>query len=46
MTDELDPGLFRWASAGDRARRVDEFVELLRSAIGVAGPAPPARDPG
>lgn len=34
VTDELDPGLFRRASAADQARRVDEFVELLRSAIG------------
>jgi len=34
VTDELDPGLFRRASATDQARRVDEFVELLRSAIG------------
>ena len=34
VTDELDPGLFRRASPADQARRVDEFVELLRSAIG------------
>ena len=34
VTDELDPGLFRRASAADQARRIDEFVELLRSAIG------------
>ena len=34
VSDELDPGLFRRASAADQARRVDEFVELLRSAIG------------
>jgi AcrR family transcriptional regulator len=34
VTDELDPGLFRRASTADQARRVDEFVELLRSAIG------------
>src|SRR5690349_7725386 len=34
VTDELDPGLFRRASAADQARRVEEFVELLRSAIG------------
>ena len=34
VTDELDPGLFRRASAADQARRVDEFEELLRSAIG------------
>jgi AcrR family transcriptional regulator len=34
VTDELDPGLFRRASSADQARRVDEFVELLRSAIG------------
>ena len=34
VTDELDPGLFRRASAADQARRVDEFVELLQSAIG------------
>jgi AcrR family transcriptional regulator len=34
VTDELDPGLFRRASAVDQARRVDEFAELLRSAIG------------
>jgi AcrR family transcriptional regulator len=34
VSDELDPGLFRRASAADQARRVEEFVELLRSAIG------------
>jgi hypothetical protein len=34
VTDELDPGLFRRASAADQARRVDEFAELLQSAIG------------
>ena len=34
VTDELDPGLFRRASAAEQARRVDEFAELLRSAIG------------
>lgn len=34
VTDELDPGIFRRASAAEQARRVDEFVELLRSAIG------------
>jgi AcrR family transcriptional regulator len=34
VTDELDPGLFRRATAAEQARRVDEFVELLRSAIG------------
>ena len=35
VTDELDPGLFRRASAAEQARRIDEFLELLRSAIGV-----------
>jgi AcrR family transcriptional regulator len=34
VTDELDPGLFRRASAADQSRRVEEFAELLRSAIG------------
>src|SRR5690349_3733275 len=34
VTDELDPGLFRRASAAEQARRVEEFVELLQSAIG------------
>ena len=34
VTDELDPGLFRRASVADQARRVDEFVALLQSAIG------------
>jgi AcrR family transcriptional regulator len=34
VTDELDPGLFRRATPADQERRVDEFVELLRSAIG------------
>ncbi len=37
VSDELDPGLFRRASAADQARRVDEFVALLRSAIGAPG---------
>jgi AcrR family transcriptional regulator len=34
VSEELDPGLFRRATPADRARRVEEFVELLRSAIG------------
>ena len=35
VTEELDPGLFRHGdSAGRRERRIEQFVELLRSAIG------------
>jgi AcrR family transcriptional regulator len=34
VSDELDPGLFRRSTAAVQARRVDEFLELLRSAIG------------
>lgn len=34
VTDALDPGLFRRATPAEQAARVDEFVELLRSAIG------------
>jgi len=36
VTDELDPGLFRRRGepAGRRSRRIDQFLELLGSAIG------------
>jgi hypothetical protein len=36
VTEELDPGLFhRWRGQPDRQRlRVEQFVEILRSAIG------------
>jgi TetR/AcrR family transcriptional regulator len=36
VTEELDPGLFRRQGSGADARgaRIDQFIELLRSAIG------------
>jgi hypothetical protein len=41
VTEELDPGLFGSAAQSPQMRdlRVEQFVELLRSAIG-AGSAP------
>ena len=40
VTEELDPGLFRrHGSAGPGTpARIDQFIELLRSAIGTRGP--------
>ena len=45
VTEELDPGLFGYAtqSAGQRDLRVNEFIELLRSAV--AAPGGPAGRP-
>src|SRR5580704_4516292 len=45
VTEELDPGLFGYAtqSAGQRDLRVNEFIELLRSAV--AAPGGPAARP-
>jgi AcrR family transcriptional regulator len=42
VTEELDPGLFGAAAQSPRMRdmRVQEFVELLRSAIGTGGGRP------
>src|SRR5919198_289044 len=39
VTEELDPGLFRRHGRGADARRprIDQFIELLRSAIGARG---------
>ena len=38
VTEELDPGLFgTHPSADERERRVNEFLELLRSAVGPPG---------
>jgi AcrR family transcriptional regulator len=39
VTEELDPGLFRSQGRGPTARaaRIDQFIELLRSAIGARG---------
>jgi AcrR family transcriptional regulator len=39
VTEELDPGLFhRWRNQPERQRlRVEQFAEVLRSAIGAAG---------
>lgn len=39
VTEELDPGLFRrpGTTTAERAARIDQFAELLRSAIGVPG---------
>jgi AcrR family transcriptional regulator len=34
VTEELDPGLFGRTRAGDRAARIDEFMIVLRGAIG------------
>jgi len=34
VTDELDPGLFRRAGPAEQASRVDQFLELLRGAVG------------
>lgn len=34
VTDELDPGLFRRAGPAERAARIDQFLELLRGAVG------------
>jgi hypothetical protein len=44
VTEELDPGLFGYAtqSAEQRDLRVNEFIELLRSAVAVPG-GPAAR---
>ena len=41
VTEELDPGLFhRWRGQPDRQKlRVEQFVEILRSAIGERAPA-------
>ncbi len=42
VTEELDPGLFhrRGAEPGRRARRIEQFVEVLRGAIGAPGGGP------
>jgi TetR/AcrR family transcriptional regulator len=49
VTEELDPGLFqrRGSRIGGRETRIEQFLELLRSAIGVRGKGgrPPARRP-
>jgi hypothetical protein len=39
VTEELDPGLFhRWRAQPERQKlRVEQFAEVLRSAIGVPG---------
>jgi TetR/AcrR family transcriptional regulator len=39
VTEELDPGLFqrRGSRVGGRETRIEQFLELLRSAIGVRG---------
>jgi hypothetical protein len=44
VTEELDPGLFGYAtqSAEQRDLRVNEFIELLRSAVAAPG-GPAAR---
>lgn len=46
VTEELDPGLFqrRGSRIGGRQTRIEEFLELLRSAIGVR--RRPGRAPG
>ena len=46
VTEELDPGLFGYAtqSAEQRDLRVNEFIELLRSAV--AAPGGPAGHAG
>ncbi len=45
VTEELDPGLFhRWQQQPERQKaRVEQFVEVLRSAIGSPHPAGPGR---
>jgi AcrR family transcriptional regulator len=48
VTEELDPGLFGSAtqSAEQRELRVNEFIELLRSAVAAPGGPAPHPEPG
>jgi TetR/AcrR family transcriptional regulator len=48
VTEELDPGLFRRRGSriGGREARIEQFVELLRSAIGARGRSPARRSSG